>query len=67
MCELVLKKKRKKKNLDKSSFHESKSKEFIQSQLSCNSPMAYIDKMEFFGFKLKFHNVFFFIKFHNSD
>ena len=47
------KKKKKKKNLDKSSFHESKSKEFIQSQLSCNSPMAYIDKMEISGFLIK--------------
>ena len=39
MCESLRKKKE-----DKSSFHESKSKEFIQSQLSCNYPIAYLDE-----------------------
>ena len=61
-------KQKKERKKDKSSLHESKSKEFIQSQLSCNSPMAYIDKMEFSGFKLKFHYIFlFFINFHNYN
>ena len=35
------------KKKDKSSFHESKSKEFIQTQLSYNYTMTYLDKKKF--------------------
>ena len=43
MCELFKKKK------DKSNFHESKSREFIQRQLSYDYPIVYLDE-EFFFF-----------------